>query len=79
MIQHDVCRQARRGILHVTCMHTLSCTSTRVVHTYDTTLQRLAVSDVANEISQKNSEDIRVCLRENRRRELRRYLLRSET
>ena len=63
----------------MTCMHTLSCTSTRVVHTYDTTLQRLAVSDVANEISQKNSEDIRVCLRENRRRELRTYLLRSET
>ena len=46
---------------------------------YDTTLQRLAVSDVAHEISQKNSEDIRVCLRENRRRELRTYLLRSET
>ena len=50
-----------------------------VIWTYDSTLQRLAVSDVANEISQKNSEDIRVCLRENRRRELRRYLLRSET
>ena len=47
--------------------------------TYDTTLQRLAVSDVANEISQKNSEDIRVRFGENRRRELRTYLLRSET
>ena len=34
---------------------------------YDTTLQRLAVSDVAHEISLKNSEDIGVCLWENRR------------
>ena len=46
---------------------------------YDTTLQRLAVSDVAHEISQKNSEDIRVRFGENRRRELRTYLPRSET
>ena len=35
--------------------------------TYDTTLQRLAASDVAHEISLKNSEDIGVCLWENRR------------
>ena len=34
---------------------------------YDTTLQRLAVSDVAHEISQKNSEDGGVCLSGNRR------------
>ena len=69
--------------MHTLCTYVVSI-STRVCilairSTYDTTLQRLAVSDVANEISQKNSEDIRVCLRENRRRELRRYLLRSET
>ena len=38
-----------------------------------------AVSDVANEISQKNSEDIRDRFGENRRRELRTYLLLSET
>ena len=34
---------------------------------YDTTLQRLAVSDVAHEISQKNSEDGGVCLSGSRR------------
>ena len=51
----------------------------KYAYTYDTTLQRLPVSDVAHEISLKNSEDIRVCLSENRRGELRTYLLRSET
>ena len=62
-------------------MHTPSTDTTRkrVLYVQHYVAATCCLGRVANEISQKNSEDIRVCLRENRRRELRTYLLRSET